>query len=331
MPAVVCPEDDDRVVGILAVVQRLEEPADETVGVRDGSQIPLDGSMPLFVLQHIRVVAFGVRHPNAGLWNIIQIVLDGLREPDVVDGKLVEVLRRHIPGQVWPENPACQEEGLAEIAIQLFGNPINDLCVAHFGIIDFDRPPVEVSSLGNPVQWAIRWQRIARPCFRLRWVVLVPRRRVRELAVVDFSRPHGRVSMRHEMLRQGDGVRHGFAPRVRVLVHAGRGGANARHQGGTRWIAGGRSTVSVREQDATFCQPIDVRRYRLRVTAEYSDPVVEIINGDEQHVRFLGDGSGRDARAGTPGHQKRQQDAKTHQHSPRLNHHLYRKRSELEC
>lgn len=39
-----------------------------------------------------------------------------------------------------------------------------------------------------------------------------------------------------------------------------------------------------RKQDTTVCQTIHVRRFHLRMTAETSKPVVEIIDGNEKNV-----------------------------------------------
>ena len=42
--------------------------------------------------------------------------------------------------------------------------------------------------------------------------------------------------------------------------------------------------MGVGEQHAAGRQPIDIRCLRLRMSAEATNPIVEIIDGDEQHV-----------------------------------------------
>ena len=44
--------------------------------------------------------------------------------------------------------------------------------------------------------------------------------------------------------------------------------------------------MRVHEQHAARSQPIHVRRQRLRMALQAADPVVEIIDRDEEHVRL---------------------------------------------
>src|SRR5207249_2070647 len=61
MPAVVAPEDDERVVGIRARVERVEQLADLGVDEGDASEITEDGGLPLPVLDDGFVRAGGHR------------------------------------------------------------------------------------------------------------------------------------------------------------------------------------------------------------------------------------------------------------------------------
>jgi len=47
-----------------------------------------------------------------------------------------------------------------------------------------------------------------------------------------------------------------------------------------------RCAVGRGEDDAFGHQPVEVRRPGLRMSPERLDPVVKIIHGDEQHIRF---------------------------------------------
>ena len=49
--------------------------------------------------------------------------------------------------------------------------------------------------------------------------------------------------------------------------------------------------MRVGEQHAPLRQPINVRRLHLRIPAETADPIVQVINGDEQDVGAFGGGS----------------------------------------
>ena len=42
--------------------------------------------------------------------------------------------------------------------------------------------------------------------------------------------------------------------------------------------------MRIREKCSALSQPIDVRRLDLRMTAQATDPVVQIIDGDEEDV-----------------------------------------------
>lgn len=45
--------------------------------------------------------------------------------------------------------------------------------------------------------------------------------------------------------------------------------------------------MRVRERHAPRDQPIDVRRFGLRMTSQMSCPVIQVIDGDEQYIRPL--------------------------------------------
>ena len=45
--------------------------------------------------------------------------------------------------------------------------------------------------------------------------------------------------------------------------------------------------MCINEISSPFGKCIHVRRHRLRMASQEADPVVEIVNGDEQHVRLI--------------------------------------------
>ncbi len=46
--------------------------------------------------------------------------------------------------------------------------------------------------------------------------------------------------------------------------------------------------MSVRKQHAACRERVDIRRDCLRVPTQYAYPVVEIVDGDEQHIGSVG-------------------------------------------
>ena len=89
--------------------------------------------------------------------------------------------------------------------------------------------------------------------------------------------PQKRVICLH--CRQGGAglsIRRGDRKYTLGLSDAGDGSAGG--------IACGGRTVSVGEQDPTGRQAVDIRRHCLRMTSQATDPIVEVIDSDEQHV-----------------------------------------------
>ena len=46
--------------------------------------------------------------------------------------------------------------------------------------------------------------------------------------------------------------------------------------------------MSIGEKNSLTCETVHIWRLRLRMTAKDADPVVEIVNGDEEYVGLLG-------------------------------------------
>ena len=59
-----------------------------------------------------------------------------------------------------------------------------------------------------------------------------------------------------------------------------------------RRIAERRLAMGVAEQGAAPREPVDVGRPRLRMTAEAADPVVQVVDGDEEDVGLAPGGRG---------------------------------------
>ncbi len=118
-------------------------------------------------------------------------------------------------------------------------------------------------------------------------------RRVSRLAthrVIDLAGAGRAVAMPCEVLRQ----RHGVLPLPeaaepgRQPVDARRRGAQREHQARARGIAQRRLAMGIGEQGAARRQPIEVRRLGQRMSAQAAQPIVLIVDGDEQHVGARG-------------------------------------------
>lgn len=76
-------------------------------------------------------------------------------------------------------------------------------------------------------------------------------------------------------------------PFVAVFVATCRPGAPSAHQGTTTRFAGGDGAVGVGKGGAHSCEPIDIRRFSLRVSPEMAYPVIEVVYRDKENIRFF--------------------------------------------
>src|SRR5437764_5072224 len=74
------------------------------------------------------------------------------------------------------------------------------------------------------------------------------------------------------------------ADRWSEAVNARRAGPLAHQKARARWIAERRLRVAVEERRAACGERIQRRRLRQRMSAERGDPVVEIVDNDEEDV-----------------------------------------------
>ena len=67
-------------------------------------------------------------------------------------------------------------------------------------------------------------------------------------------------------------------------------------KGSSRRAANGTLAMSIGKKHSTLGQSINVRRASLRVTTQATDPVVEIIDSDEEHIDLSGDPKAKGSR-----------------------------------
>jgi len=107
--------------------------------------------------------------------------------------------------------------------------------------------------------------------------------------VIYLAAPNGSVPVGHKMLRQRDGRLEHFRlpPGLRVQIDTGGRRPDACHDGCAGRIAGRRGAVGIGEQRPGAGEPVEIGRLDVRMPAQATDPVIEIIYGDEQDILLL--------------------------------------------
>ena len=107
--------------------------------------------------------------------------------------------------------------------------------------------------------------------------------------VVDFAAAPDSVAVLAKVLGEGDPVLvfRDVAKEVEVAVDAGGGGAQAGHDGRAGGVAEGGGAVGVFEQHAPAGQSINIGSLCLGMPSKTTNPVVQIVDGDEQDVRLF--------------------------------------------
>ncbi len=78
-----------------------------------------------------------------------------------------------------------------------------------------------------------------------------------------------------------------WLPILSVVVDTGRAGSHAGHQRRPRRVADWRGTVRTRERNAHLGHTIKIRSARLRISTQVADPMIQVVDRDEQHVGLL--------------------------------------------
>ena len=97
----------------------------------------------------------------------------------------------------------------------------------------------------------------------------------------------GEIAVPGEILRQRNAVACALhiPDARRQPVNAGGGRPQSRQQAGARGIAQRRLAMSIAEERAARGQAIQVRCLRLGMSSQAADPVIQVVNGDEEDVR----------------------------------------------
>ena len=288
------------------VVQGIQHAADLVIHKGHAGQICLDAFAKLLVVVPLQEGELGVLRQfmdaAANLRHVEQVVVADRRQLHGVQRKKVEPLLGDVERDVRPNKTDGQEERIPALPGEAFHGPVGRLVVAHVVVLLGKGTPVGLGACPRHVgQMVVKTP----PAGRLGAGAV-------ELSAVGIKGQLGRIPVGDLADRQrpvavtGEGVRnhlaveegliplHGLARGL--LVNTGGVGIAAGKEGRPGRPADWPLAVRVDEQRAALGQAVDVRRAGLRMPIETADPVVEIIDDDEEHVR-LGQGEGGGAQA----------------------------------
>ena len=100
----------------------------------------------------------------------------------------------------------------------------------------------------------------------------------------NFSGAGGVVTVVGKMARHESDFRLDFPEGLLVFVEAGEVRGDPGKNGGAAGATGRSGAVGVGEEDGLGGESLEVRSEGLRVTSEGANPVVEVIDGDEEDV-----------------------------------------------
>ena len=278
----VAPEADDGVVLLGGLFPRVDEPADLVVAISDGGQIGLHGFLPSAGLQHRRVIARRLGDLRSGGRHVREVTFDVRRELDLVQGKKVEPLLGYVPRHVRLHEAGGDEPRLLMLLRHLLDAPADDGVVRHLLVRarqgrELDAADAVILGIGMQLHGAA----LAREIF-VEMSAPIPG------AMVDLAGPEDGIAVLGEMAVEQLVLADPGTPVLVVLIAAGAARAKTRHQRGPRRIAGRRGAIGLRETDAHLRKSVDVRGLGLDVTTEETDPVVEVVDGNEEDIRLLG-------------------------------------------
>ena len=311
LPAVVAPENHNRVVREAQLLQLLQQPPDLRVDQADRRVIAvLEPSLLGFRQsaltrivrsREIEIVAQLVHRVHGQRGRAAR--QKGIRR----QRNLVAVIKLPVfawrdKGQVRPDEARRQKEGLILLRElthgrqRLIGNfAVRRATVRH--VLDLRRRRAHASDGRRALAvglhlFAIVSQRP--PAFRrpgrglLRPVIrLVPRLRIGNRVVVDFPVGDRVVAMLHELLRQRHDIGNGVAEISDQIPDLRRIGPQPRHDAGPRGIANRLLAVGAIKQNPARRKGVNVRRLD-RLRAITSQLWTQVVHGDEKDIGAIG-------------------------------------------
>ena len=306
MVAVIAEQNDDGIAAMRPLVQGVEYAADLMVNEGHASQVGLDAFAKLLVAvlpqEGEPRVLWQFMNAAADLGDVEQIVVADRRQHHVIQGKKVEPLLGDVERDVRPNKTNGEEKRLLALPGEAFHGPVGRLVVAHVVVLLGKGTPVGLGACPRHVgQMVVETP----PAGRLGAGAV-------ELAAIGIKGQLGRIPVGDLADRQrpvtmiGEAMRNHLAVEESlVLLHGLARGllVDTRDMGIVTGKEGrpGRPAdrplaMGVDEQGAPLGQAVDVRGAGLRMPIETADPIVEIIDDDEEHVR-LGQGVGGSSQA----------------------------------
>ena len=299
------PEHDDGVVGMLTLVERIEDTTELSIGKTDAGEIGLDRLFRLpAVPNRLEILSSRSSKLTAGCWHIAEIVALDRRENYLVDGIQVKEPLRRIPGQMRAKDAAGEKKRVVHLTRQKTHGVVGTQLVIVILLGNGQAPPVVfVSQSRDSTVWkALRIRCCCGPrvvgfhASKPRIVAkdepqeIVPliRRVVASRMVKNLSSSDGTIAMVSEMLWQGHHIRKIWIPPMSVVIQAGGGRSQSRHDGRTGRSAFRRRAMGVGEQNAATGQAVDIGRVnRSLIAAQTVDPVLHVIDREKQDIRRL--------------------------------------------
>ena len=321
MLTVVGPENDDRVVGVRTDFQRVQQLA--RLGVNKGyaGQIRARHLLPIIWpdVEHVPMIApldGALRHRFAVERDVIHFIPGHLGNDNVLQRIQIEELFRRGVGNVWSDESDREEKGLFVLLLQALDRPSGNLFVRHafrrhVGLLQgtpaqrlsihtllillIDRTAVrrewiKVSSAFALVAVTASSEFLGPFVFGTRLRPVVVAGNVTRALVEDLSGGERLVTVPLEMGGQwGHAVQGPFvigALLGGVGIPTGGGRPKSAHQRVSRGGADRCRAMRIAEIHALCDQPIEIGCLGLGVAAQRLDPVVQIVNGEKQHIGF---------------------------------------------
>lgn len=291
VPPVVGPEDDDGVVGEAIAVDGVHDFAHLGVDEGGAGEVAAGEVHPFVMLFKPGKAGLGKgpMHIPGEARGVVAITTFDERELGFVFGMEVEPFLGGEAGDVREEKSGGEEEGALGFGVEFFDGPFGDFEVTFVLVLVREEAPVdEFHFTGSVDEFLLGEGGAGGTGSEVLELAVLAFATV--VAVVNFSGRVGGVAVLLEVLGEGgeSGKFGEVAEPGAEPVDAGGVGAQAHHETGPGGVAQRRLAVGVGEKGAAGGKLVDVRGQGIGVSAEAADPVVLVIDGDEDDIGLFG-------------------------------------------
>jgi hypothetical protein len=275
VPAVIPPQHDDRVFRIGRSIEAVDQTADHRIGVGNRGEIRLNRFSPSAGFHHGAVIAVWFRHFHACGRDILEVIILVWRQLDLVEGMHVEIFAGNVPRHVRLVQPNRKEERLVLRLLKLIDPILDDLPFAQVLVAAIEGRELDSADarIARRLRIHAGASEVVVPFFPP-WIGFM----------VNLPGTLHDVAGFAEGGRQGQFRSDGRAPVIAVVIDAGGRGPESGHQCGAGGIANGSGAVAACETRSASGESINIWGDRLFVSAQVTDPVVQVVDGDEQDV-----------------------------------------------